>query len=99
MFAIPVTFVNEDFVSGAASHASPIDVINYFCELRFEEEVSRLKAEALRLKEDKSAETQNKNTVLIMPRSEGLVYKLVRNQMLIPILPEVLGVLKYTPTV
>ena len=71
--SIAVTFVNNDFVSDAASHASPIDVINYFCELRFEEEVNKLKAEALKLNEEKNVVTQNKNTILIMPRKEGYV--------------------------
>ena len=86
LLSVAVTFVNEDFVSGAASHASPIDVINYFCELRFEEEVSRLKAEALKLKENKSEETQKKNTVLIMPRREG--YVCMRKQFRLSVLSE-----------
>jgi len=68
-----VTYVSKDFVSGAASNASPFDVLNYFCELKYEEEMARLKEEAERQKQIDDKNSLNKNTVLLVPKKEGYI--------------------------
>ena len=60
-------------MSGAAEGISPIDVINYFCEMKLEAELAKLKAEAAKRKEMDDKKDKNKNTILMMPKKEGLV--------------------------
>ena len=69
-----VTYVNKNFVSGAAINSSPFDVLNYFCELKYEEEMARLKEEAERQKQIDDKNSLNKNTVLLVPKKEGYVW-------------------------
>lgn len=66
-----VTFVSDAFVNDAASHASPIDVINYFCEIKFDEALAKLKAETARKKADNQEKNDiNKNTVLYTDKKD-----------------------------
>jgi len=58
-------------VTGAADHISPIDVINYFCEIKFNEALAKLKAEAEKEKDVEDTKNQNNNTLLMLPKKEG----------------------------
>ena len=77
-----MTYVNKDFVSGAANNSSPFDVLNYFCELKYEEEMARLKEEAERQKQIDDKNSLNKNTVLLVPKKEGYVWQRCKENLL-----------------
>ena len=66
--------MSSDFVASAADHISPIDVINYFCEIKFDEALARLKAEAEKKKDEGDAKNRNNNTIMMLPKNEGYVY-------------------------
>ena len=53
----------------------PVEAINYFCEVKFEEELQLLQEEAAKKQQAHSAKKRekNRNTVLMVPKMEGLV--------------------------
>ena len=69
-----VAFVSDEFIEKAATYVGPIEAINYFCEVKFEEELQLLQEEAVK-KQAHSAKKRdkNRNTVLMVPKMEGLV--------------------------
>jgi len=69
-----IAFVPDKFVSEAASHVTPIEAINYFCEMKFEEELAKFKTEEVK-PEKKSEEKKDKtrNTVLLLPKINNFV--------------------------
>ena len=62
-------------MENAATHVGPIEAINYFCEVKFEEELQFLQEEAAKKQQAHSAKKRdkNRNTVLMVPKMEGLV--------------------------
>ena len=71
---ILVKFVGEDFVADAAKHVTLIEVINYFCEMKFEKELERARLEAMNKKPIRMKKTEKaRNTVLMLPNVGGYV--------------------------
>lgn len=72
-----VAFVSDDFVTEAANHITPIEVINYFCEMKYENHLERARLEALAAqttqKQVKKKVDEIRNTVLMLPYVEGCV--------------------------
>lgn len=72
-----IAFVSDDFVTEAANHITPIEVINYFCEMKYENHLERARLEALAAqttqKQVKKKVDEIRNTVLVLPYVEGYV--------------------------
>ena len=54
----------------AADSATPVEAINYFCEMEMEEELAKARERA-RTKTPQQATDNSRNTVLILPKIQG----------------------------
>ncbi|XP_048577146.1 uncharacterized protein LOC5521505 isoform X2 [Nematostella vectensis] len=62
-----VKFDMETLGTVAADTATPVEAVNYFCEMRMQEELEKAKARA-RVKTPPQAKDNSRNTVLILPK-------------------------------
>lgn len=68
------TKVSDSFVDDAAKNISPIDAINYYVELKFKEELERLKKETSQRRRSSS---KDRNTIIYLPKI-NVAHSLVR---------------------
>ena len=68
---VSVSFVPDDFINDAANNAKPVDAINYFCEMKYEEEVERARRANVAPREETARSDRLRNTVVILPKLDG----------------------------
>lgn len=62
-----ISFEIESLGGKAADKATPVEAINYFCDIRMEEELERARTRA-RVKTPVQAQDNSRNTVLVLPK-------------------------------
>lgn len=66
-YCVSVSFDIESLGGKAADKATPVEAINYFCDIRMEEELERARTRA-RVKTPVQAQDNSRNTVLVLPK-------------------------------
>ena len=66
-----VTFVPNDFISDAAKNVMPIDAINYFCEMEYQNELERARNATAAPSEETTKSDRLRNTVVLLPKIDG----------------------------
>ncbi|XP_065064504.1 WD repeat-containing protein 97-like isoform X2 [Rhopilema esculentum] len=66
-----ITFMPNDFISDAAKNVMPIDAINYFCEMEYQNELERARNATAAPSEETTKSDRLRNTVVILPKIDG----------------------------
>ena len=74
-YSFSVSFDLEALGGKAADHATPAEAINYFCDIRMEEELERARTRT-REKTPVQAQDNSRNTVLVLPKIHRCVFAL-----------------------
>ena len=71
-----MSFVAENFVDEAAKNITPVEAINYFCEIQYQEEIERARQATVVVQEEPEKPEKQRNTVLMLPKIDGYAFTL-----------------------
>ena len=71
-----MSFVAENFVDEAAKNITPVEAINYFCEIQYQEELERARQATVVVQEEPEKPEKQRNTVLMLPKIDGYAFTL-----------------------
>ena len=77
LYYLAVSFIPNEFVNDAAHNISPIDAINYFCEIQFEDQLKKAREASVAPAEETAKSDRLRNTVVLLPKIDGFVFKIV----------------------